>query len=442
MASTPPPPSPSALRVPAAPLHGAGYDQYSPYPTRYSTRLAKQRAVRGTETTPPPICPSSPSKARSSGSPKKCRKIQVDEETLSTPGASGRSKPNAAISKEGRRFNAQSAYDPFDMSASHNVPSSAAPHSRTAGSQALPTPAKTPSKKKVDNFSSASRTLFPAHTMSPKKPAPFSLGGFEAPASGKREIQIYTDSRDRIPKASQVATPFAARLQAPNDAGSSAPPRDGAEHDDLSGLGPPSSAVRRRRDARRTPDDQMTMIFRGKRVIQTFDADDEESEDDLGLFAARPDLLEGDDEMLNNIQTLSRDSIQPRQLFAQRKGSPPLCDIVDKGDDDAPTDDEGQAHDDLASPVATPTSLDLPQAPGATRITRSSARGPQVEETPTANIAPQTKRKRISPFDQWLRKKQKPETVPPPQVADKASDRAASPPGLSATRKTRSTRSS
>ncbi|KAJ5132763.1 hypothetical protein N7448_006921 [Penicillium atrosanguineum] len=442
MASTPPPPSPSALRVPAAPLHGAGYDQYSPYPTRYSTRLAKQRAVRGAETTPPPICPSSPSKARSSVSPKKYRKVQLDEETLSTPGASARSKPTATISKEGRRSNTQSAYDPFDMSASHHVPSSAPPRSRTAVSQALPTPAKTPSKKKVDNFSSASRTLFPAHTMSPKKPAPFSLGSFGAPASGKRAIQIYTDSRDRIPKASQVATPFAARLQASSDTGSGAPPSDEAESSDLSGLGPPSSAVRRRRDARRTPDDKMTMIFRGKRVIQTFDADDEESDDDLGLFAARPDLLDGNDEILNNIQTLSRDSIQPRQLFAQKKGNPPLCDIVDKGDDDAPTDDEGQAQGDSASPVATPMSPEFPQAPGATRLTRSSARGPQVEETPTANIASQTKRKRISPFDQWLRKKQKPETVAPSQTADKESDRAASPTGPPAAKKTRSTRSS
>ena len=115
---------------------------------------------------------------------------------------------------------------------------------------------------------------------------------------------------------------------------------------------------------------------------------------------------------------------------------------MDKGDDDAPTDDEGQAQGDMTSPVATPVSLEFPQAPGATRLTRSSARGPQVEETPTANIASQTKRKRISPFDQWLRKKQKPETATPSQAADKGSDRAASPTGPPATRKTRSARSS
>ena len=80
--------------------------------------------------------------------------------------------------------------------------------------------------------------------MSPKKPAPFSLESFEAPASGKREIQIYTDSRDRIPKASQAATPFAARLKTSNDIVSGAPPSDEAESSDINGLGPPSSAVR------------------------------------------------------------------------------------------------------------------------------------------------------------------------------------------------------
>jgi hypothetical protein len=188
---------------------------------------------------------------------------------------------------------------------------------------------------------------------------------------------------------------------------------------------------------------------RGKKVIQTFDDDDEDAEgDELGLFAARPDLLDGNDEILNSVQTLSRDSIKPRQLFEQRKNSPPLCGIVDGPVDDAPTDTEeeekkkkkGKPSD---SPLATPMSPEFPQAPGATRLTRSSARGPQVEETPTANIASQTKRKRISPFDQWLRKKQKPEDPATAAQAtqQKASSRATSPTASPAAKKTRSNRS-
>lgn len=111
-------------------------------------------------------------------------------------------------------------------------------------------------------------------------------------------------------------------------------------------------------------------------------------------------------------------------------------------DDNAPTDDEGQAEGDSPSPFATPMSPEFPQAPGATRLTRSSARGSQVEETPTANLASQTKRKRISPFDQWLRKKQKPDTVTPGQTTpQKRSARAPSPTAPPTAKKTRSNRS-
>lgn len=68
----------------------------------------------------------------------------------------------------------------------------------------------------------------------------------------------------------------------------------------------------------------------------------------------------------------------------------------------------------IQSPVSTPVHSEVPQAPGATtgaaRLTRSSVRhGTQIEGTPTANIASECKRKRNSPFNQWLRKKQSPE---------------------------------
>lgn len=211
MATTPPPPSPSALRVPAAPRHGAGYDQFEPYPTRYSARLAGQRASRTAEITPPPNCPSSPSKGRSRVSPKKYQR--VEEETLSPPGSS--SKPPVAASKAGRRNNfAHSlAYNAFEFPAPHNSHSSTQPPSHPAVSQALPTPAKTPSKKKVSGDpSSPSRTLFPTRsTMSAKTATPFSLESFETSATSQTAIQIYTDSRDRIPKPSESVTPFAAK---------------------------------------------------------------------------------------------------------------------------------------------------------------------------------------------------------------------------------------
>lgn len=229
MATTPPPPSPSALRVPAAPRHGAGYDQFEPYPTRYSARLASQRAVRAAEKTPPPKSPSSPSKSRPKASPRKYRRVEEVEtaegETLSPPGTRSKPRTNIKLS-EGRRFNdaPSLAYDSFDLSDPLNLHTSTHSPSHSGVNQPLPTPAKTPSKKKISHdLSSTSRTLFPTHsTMSAKKPTPFSLESFETTGPNKKDIQIYTDSRDRIPKPSDFQTPFAATNAESSDVSGSA----------------------------------------------------------------------------------------------------------------------------------------------------------------------------------------------------------------------------
>lgn len=57
--------------------------------------------------------------------------------------------------------------------------------------------------------------------MPAKKPAPFSLESFEASEPSKKEIEIYTDSRDRIPKSSAFQTPFAAAKLSSMDASGS-----------------------------------------------------------------------------------------------------------------------------------------------------------------------------------------------------------------------------
>lgn len=203
MASTPPPPSPTALRVPGAPRHGAGYDLYSPYPTRYSTRLAGQRASRTTEQTPPPNCPGSPTK-RLKSSPRK--QARDNDKTLSPPdtGSYGDSSNPTSSGSNYRSTNGTTMSIPRDPSAS-----SSSLHSSTF---ALPTPAKTPSKKKVpSDLSSTARTLFP-NTMSAKKSTPFSLDSFDESKPGQKEIEIFTDSRDRIPKASTSdENPFVAQ---------------------------------------------------------------------------------------------------------------------------------------------------------------------------------------------------------------------------------------
>lgn len=189
MASTPPPPSPSALRIPAAPRHGAGYDTFEPYPTRSSARLAGQRASRLKETTPP-MCPSSPSKVRSKGSPRKYGKSE--DATISPPG----SFPKSRDAERGSHASRANDHHQSVKTQPSNLPTSGL----ASETYALPTPAKTPSKKNItSNLSSTARTLFPTVRMSKPK-GRFSIDVDDA-SLGPQSIQIYTDSRDRIPKA-------------------------------------------------------------------------------------------------------------------------------------------------------------------------------------------------------------------------------------------------
>lgn len=227
MASTPPPPSPSAIRVPRAPRHGAKYDDWEPYPTRYSTRLASQRAAKEAQSAPPL---SHSTSSAQSGRPKR---------TLS-PSSPGTVKPS---SKKGAHNHASSSrISPFDSAPSHPR-TSAAPSSRSSAERALPTPVKTPSKKQAIISSSGSatpRTLFPPSSTSKRRkmdnPRTFevfsdhpsekgsgskagtsvgnashadlfgSSGSSHYPASEYNHprapapsISIHTDSRDRIP---------------------------------------------------------------------------------------------------------------------------------------------------------------------------------------------------------------------------------------------------
>jgi hypothetical protein len=72
----------------------------------------------------------------------------------------------------------------------------------------LPTPAKTPRKKAVGAVGDTARTLFPAAQSSAssrskrtKKDTAYSLDSFIDNATrGSSQIEIYTDSRDRIPE--------------------------------------------------------------------------------------------------------------------------------------------------------------------------------------------------------------------------------------------------
>ncbi|KAJ5188527.1 hypothetical protein N7491_004851 [Penicillium cf. griseofulvum] len=320
MASTPPPPSPSELRVPRAPRHGAKHDNYEPYPTRYSTRLAVQRASRAVQTTPPPSHPSASAKPG------------VSKRTLS-PSSPGTAKPSPRKAARSHRA-AASRISPFESelslprTSSHNT-------SRSSAEQALPTPAKTPSKKKViGSDSSTSRSLFPS-TSTPKRrkmdttkqsaadsPAIFvdePLIGYNIQAAEQElGISIHEDSRDRIPVIGPLSTDSFISQAA-------------------------RAVVRPATRSNPSPHDGAYFVHRGKKIFKRFDdlEDEGEDEDDLGLFANRPDLLADNPEILKSVKPLKRGDIKPRLLF-------PLAVTPTNGEEDVTDVEDHEDHEPMS----------------------------------------------------------------------------------------------
>ncbi|KAJ5918898.1 hypothetical protein N7454_010042 [Penicillium verhagenii] len=408
MATTPPPPSPSALRVPTAPRHGAGYDTFEPYAPRYSARLASQRASRPKETTPP-SCPNSPSKSKVSP-----RKYQKREETTISP-------PNSYSRLRDVDTHLSSRKE-ITSSFSSGLPTSS--HSSSV-TDAFPTPAKTPSKKKViGDISSTSRALFPSAGKMAHKMTPFSVDGLDA--SGNRSsIDIFTDSRDRIPKA-------------PRTPGTRNPLF--AEKDSFD---PMTCSIRKLKDLDRT--DRITYNFRGKNMTHQFDDAEEDEEDDpndLGLFAGREHLLPEPSEM-QDIKPLRRKDIKPRLLWASESDLLVPQDAnpkpaVEAATEDEATDDEDPTDADHKQRPVTSLPHDLPPSPKGVRKLRSqSRRHVDSYESPCESLLTGSNPHRTA-FHGWLRKKKSSEEQTPAVSATKReAEEDVSHPGAKRTRATR-----
>ncbi|KAL5002313.1 hypothetical protein BDV10DRAFT_157622 [Aspergillus recurvatus] len=404
MATTPPPAS--FLRIPPTPRHGNGYDQYEPYSTRHSARLANQRASTESRITPPPSFPISQGRGTSRSTKKQ---KTAGTESLSPPGSP--MSPRKKMSGRGIATQLDDEDTVNTAKPAHSHPSRLSRTTMTEGM--LPTPAKTPRKKPVDNAGSTARVLFPQlGQKKKKKQTGFSLDSFSDEPSQGDSIQIYTDSRDRVPEVDESEeNPF---YQKPS---TSTKPR-------------PSKSKTRSRDKEVDEalkrEDGMVYVFRGKKMFRKFSddvfgSDDDGDDDDLGLLASRPDLL--DSASLENTRPLTRSSIKPRVLF------PSARDYVAEENDEveeAATDiedhvlDDAEAAEDLdliadvhseQRPVTPPpkSTVSTPPSPGASaRSLRSrSKRELGTERTPTTSEA----KKKPSPFDGWLRKKQTPPVI-------------------------------
>lgn len=223
MAATPP--LLTAVHTPSTPLHGAKYDDHRPRQTRKSTRQSSARTIRAIETPPP----HSDKLTKHSLDSQNSRSLRSAAHTYSPPSSTPNS-PRKKVTKgerlmEGEDINTMDgrASDASYLDPTKNQ-SLQQPSLNPAGSM-LPTPAKTPRKKPVQQaaVNAAARVLFPAPpgTVEDAMPTPRKRRnkrhvGFSLYSSmedegddSENKIEIYTDSKDKVPELDTSAdNPF------------------------------------------------------------------------------------------------------------------------------------------------------------------------------------------------------------------------------------------
>ena len=208
MASTPPLQILSTPQTPLTPLHGAAYDRR---PTRASSRIAArqvqstldapQRTLQGEATV------TTPKSSRQS----RTRQIAPG---IHSPESTPRNKTSRRVQVISPSSPDTDTLPPKSMARSKAHLQPFASSSTTISDGMLPTPVKTPKKKVVNKANNAARALFqdnpdmvdfepsPRKVRKGKRYNGFSLESFSAEnEGGSGQIQIYTDSRDRVPQA-------------------------------------------------------------------------------------------------------------------------------------------------------------------------------------------------------------------------------------------------
>ncbi|KAL8706046.1 MAG: hypothetical protein Q9201_000868 [Fulgogasparrea decipioides] len=409
MATTPPPQN--SVHPPSTPLHGAKFDTYQHSRTRKSTRPTTRRSQRAAHT-PPAASIASTSSAR------------ILANTYSPPSSADTSPQTRATKR--RRGNPYSDTDTgkgdssptTDINMDPLITSDALPvpgqGTFNAGSNMLPTPAKTPRKKdlrKTSELQSAARVLFPSRLEKAEDAMPskqvrrgrknvgFSLddSGEDEDANGR--IQIFTDSKEKIPELDLGDhNPF---LDNPDTAGA------------------PESHKTTRRSGRKSKghvktnphiqdafnhEEGMVYVFRGKKIFRRFSPDP-----DHPNLSSEETEIEGS--ISPRLRPLTRASVKPRLLFPtekqrhEREFREEALTNVEDGHIE-------KADEKMVTPVKQSFGPATPPTTGhATRSAtrRMAAKGGSSPLGPpdsgTMTPAESKPRKKTSPFDDWQRTK-------------------------------------
>ncbi|KAI1430721.1 hypothetical protein GGR50DRAFT_683536 [Xylaria sp. CBS 124048] len=389
--STPSPPG--SIRTPGTPKHGYS-DSWVPFSPRKSARISSRQP--STNRTPSPRA-----------FQKSTRSSATSSTTFSTPANSPQKKRLPAMDSVRRASNNLTAEGTVNTSDAlglgPKLPQQKPQVARSshAGTM-LPTPSKTPCKQPNAKVEAASRDIArdifaPGNTMKPstkkkaKRYTGLTLDSFRADDADD-SIEIFTDSRDRIPEVDDSAeNPFY------GDQSVAEPIRRRSKRKSvvIPGAGKQSvdDAVRR--------DDGVLVVFRGKKIFRKFsECNDAES----GSQQDEESDLESNDQIRH--RPMTRSSIKPRLLFPAAGKGKQVANTTDE-DEEALTDIEDHASQDAQGSVPkTPTQLpkqkvETPDAPrfapasppSTGRVTRSADKSLKKEG------------KVQSPFDSWRRSK-------------------------------------
>lgn len=213
----------------------------------------------------------------------------------------------------------------------------------------LPTPSKTPRKRRIEDVSSTARVLFPSRpaTIDEVVPTPrksrktknlFTLESFAEHADDNVEsIQIYTDSKERVPTPGvEDENPFLTRKGKGKAKAAVPKPRKAVD------------AKTQKMNEAVDRDEGMVYIFRGRKVYRKFHdgppskgSDAEVDEEEAGLDG----LSEDDRRLRRHIghearRPLTRSSIKPRVLFEEEIQQRNRMNGIEDDDEEAVTDIE------------------------------------------------------------------------------------------------------
>ncbi|CAN9099957.1 hypothetical protein CC77DRAFT_1098539 [Alternaria alternata] len=381
MERTPSPPR--RIHTPPAPLHG---DTYEPFSPRRSSRVAAQRDIhshqqeRSTPRTRRDITPTASSSKRSAA--------RANASFALSP-------PSSPVTSQQPRSPRSIRRAPLDLNPLDSDSDNAAPTSsrRTLFANMapgmLPTPAKTPRKRRVEDVSSTARVLFPTNrpsTIEEAMPTPrkgrktknlYTLESFaEQMDETTEKIPIFTDSKERVPTpgAQTEENPF---ITVKGKGKAKATPQKSRKLVDRKTAKMEAAADR---------DEGMVYIFRGRKVFRKFHDDAPSGASD----AEQDDELSADDKQVRRQigvearRPLTRSSIKPKLLFQAEIKERNRAQGIETDDEEATTE--------VDEAVATP----------------SRRKGKSVVPTPSlATTPPPTTRKlkkEIS-FDSWSRVK-------------------------------------